>query len=96
MYSYSVKVRTKAYLWGSDGVTKALTAPLLLIVHNDPWGDPIGLVSDSVSGDTDLGTLRPGECWTVPLVALKGVFATCDADSSVTCMIVAPQVLSAN
>ncbi len=91
MYSYSVKVRTKAYLWGSDGVTLKLTIPLLLVLQNDPWGDPITISLDSITNVDAVGTLQPGECWTLPLLGVRGVFATCDADSTVSCMIMTPQ-----
>jgi len=94
MYSYSFKVRTKAYLWGSSGVAADLTVPLMLVIHNDLWGDPVTLGSDTGEGETDLGTLQPGECWTIPLLGLRGVHATCDTDSTVSCMIFTPQVLA--
>lgn len=90
MYSYSVKVRTKAYLWGSSGVTALLTEPLLLVIHNDLWGDPVNLGSDTNENETNLGTLLPGECWTIPLLGLRGVYATCDTDSTVICKIIKP------
>lgn len=90
MYSYSVKVRAKVYLWGSDGVTADLTSPLVLVIHNDLWGEPLSLGSDAGAGVTSLGTLKPGECWTVPLLGLRGVHATCDTDSAVSCAILTP------
>ncbi|WP_172125269.1 hypothetical protein [Devosia sp. 919] len=87
MYSYSVKVRTKTYLWGSAGVVVGLDDPLLLMIHNDPRGDEIVLTAEPAAGG--LGTLQPGECWTYPLKGLTGLFADCDADSTVSCTIMA-------
>jgi hypothetical protein len=87
MYTYSVKVRTKTYLWGSSGVAVDLNIPLLLVIRNDRWGDSISLGSDAGAGPTSLGTLQPGECWTVPLFGLRGVHASCDADSTLICII---------
>lgn len=87
MYTYSVKVRTKTYLWGSSGVAADLSIPLLLVIHNDLWGDPVSLGSDDGVGQSNLGTLQPGECWTVPLFGLRGVHASCEADSTLICMI---------
>ncbi|MEC5218407.1 hypothetical protein RCH09_003376 [Actimicrobium sp. GrIS 1.19] len=87
MYTYAVKVRTKTYLWGSSGVANDLNVPLLLVIHNDLWGDPISLGSDAGAGQASLGTLQPGECWTVPLFGLRGVHASCQADSTLNCMI---------
>jgi hypothetical protein len=89
MYTYSVKVRTKVYLWGSSGVTTDLGVPLLLIIQNDLWGDPVSLGSYAGSGEADLGTIQPGECWTIPLIGLRGVHAICDTDSTVNCVIAA-------
>lgn len=90
MYNYSVKVRTKAYLWGSSGVTVDFDVPLLLIVHNDAWGDPVAISSEDSSGDTALATLQPGECWTLGLSGLRGVYATCNTDSTVNCVVITP------
>jgi hypothetical protein len=90
MYNYSVKVRTKAYLWGSSGVTADFDVPLLLIVHNDAFGDPVAISSEVSSGNTALATLQPGECWTLDLSGLRGVYATCDTDSTVNCMVIVP------
>lgn len=89
MYTYPVKVRTKTYLWGSSGVAADLSIPLLLVIHNDLWGDSVTLGSDAGAGQTSLGTLQPGECWTVPLFGLRGVHASCDTDSTLICMIAA-------
>ena len=87
MYTYSVKVRTKTYLWGSSGVANDLSIPLLLVIHNDLLGDPITLGSDASAGQTDLATLQPGECWTIPLFGLRGVYASCDTDSLLICTV---------
>jgi hypothetical protein len=95
MYSYSVKVRATAYLWGSSGISAPLSVPLLLIVRNDLWGDPIEIGSENLSSSRGLGTLQPGECWTVPLQGLRGVFAKCATDSTVTCTLITPQGTSA-
>ncbi len=93
MYSYSVKVRNDAYLWGSAGVTADLTEPLLLVVHNDLLGDPVTLSSKNAVGETKLGALQPGECWTIPLLNLRGVRAMCETDSTLTCKILLPYVV---
>ena len=87
MYTYSVKVRTKTFLWGSSGVAADLSIPLMLVIHNDLWGDPVSLGSEGGAGQSNLGTLQPGECWTVPLFGLRGVHASCDADSTLMCTI---------
>ncbi len=92
MFSYSVKVRGNVFLWGSSGVLKELAWPLLLVVGNDFQGDPIDLVAEDLTSADVLGTLGPGEFWTVPLLGLRGVHATCAADSLVTCSIIMPHL----
>lgn len=87
MYNYVVKVRGKTYVWGSSGITVALSWPLLLVINNDPVGDPVELGSDTGAGHNSYGTLQPGECWTVPMQGLRGVFANCVTDSTLACAI---------
>ena len=92
MHRYAIKVRDKTYLWGSNGILADLAWPLLLVIHNDLRGDPIDIAAESGAIETVLGTLQPGECWTLPLVNLRGVHATCASDSVVTCTILVPHL----
>lgn len=96
MYSYDVRVRgtTKAtYLWGSEGIAVDLAWPLLLSIRNDVVGDPVTIGTGTGHGHkTAIGTLQPGECYTLPLLGIRGVFATCETDSNVACVILAPQL----
>lgn len=91
--SYEVRVRGTApptYLWGSAGVTEniSFSKPLLLHVRNDLFGEAITLGTQIASGSqTTIGTLKPGECLTIPLQDISGVFATCALDSTVACVI---------
>lgn len=95
MYSYIVKVRGKTYVWGSNGLTSTLAWPLLLVINNDALGDPITVGSEATgSNSTSYGTLQPGECWTVPLQGLRGVFANCPTDTTLACSILVPQLQS--
>jgi hypothetical protein len=91
MYKYAVKVRGKTYVWGSSGLTASLALPLLLVINNDLLGDPVQLGSEMGAAHTNYGTLQPGECWTVPLQGLRGVFADCDTDSTLACCILTPR-----
>jgi len=96
MHGYEVKVRGTindlAYLWGSKGITANLQWPLLLSLRNDILGDPIELNTETAEGlKSSIGTLQPGECYTLPLLGLRGVFATCAMDSTVSCVILVPQ-----
>lgn len=92
MYSYLVQVRGKTYVWGSAGLTVSLTWPLLLVVNNDALGDPVDIGSELTGSSQNYGTLQPGECWTVPLQGLRGVFAICNADTTLACSILVPQL----
>jgi hypothetical protein len=93
MYNYIVRVRGTTYVWGSGTLTVALAWPLLLVINNDLLGDPIDLGSDTTGpGPTSYGTLQPGECWTLPLQGLRGVFASCTTDTTLACSILVPQL----
>jgi hypothetical protein len=95
VYSYDVKVRGETmFLWGSAGITVNLSWPLLLVIRNDVQGDPVTFGSETTTSDSrkTFGTLQPGECYTIPLLGLRGVFATCPADSVVSCTILVPQL----
>jgi hypothetical protein len=90
--SYEVRVRGTAvptFLWGSAGVLNDITfdKPLLLHIRNDLFGSPIqyGTVVSGVQ--TKLGTLGPGECVAITLQNMSGVFAICEAHSTVGCLI---------
>lgn len=96
MYTYEVKVRgttPEMFLWGSAGITVNLAWALLLVIRNDVQGDPVTIGTETTTTDSrkTFGILQPGECYTIPLLGLRGVFATCDVDSNVTCTILVPQ-----
>jgi hypothetical protein len=87
---YTVRVRGTAYLWGSAGITHNLNfdKPLLLHIHNDPLGEEVAFGTRVAAGTkTSFGTLQPGECVSIPLQNLTGVFATCAFESTVECMV---------
>jgi hypothetical protein len=87
--SYQVRVRGTMYLWGSAGVTKDLSfdKPLLFHVHNDVFGEPITFGTVASGTPTTIGSLQPGECISIPLQNISGVFATCGLESNVACLI---------
>jgi hypothetical protein len=88
--AYSVKVRGTRYLWGSAGITKDLTfaKPFILHIANDQAGEPVTIGTQVAAGTkTELGTLQPGECLSVPVSAIVGVYAECTLDSIVHCLI---------
>src|SRR5271165_6149475 len=86
---YTVRVRATMYLWGSAGVTKDITfeKPLLLHIRNDVFGEPIMFGTKVAGAQTILGNLLPGECVSIPMQGVSGVFATCALESTVDCVI---------
>lgn len=96
MYKYVVNVREKTYVWGSDTINTDLSWPLLLVINNDPIGDPVSLGSETADGGSaDYGTLQPGQCWTIPLHGFRAVYAVCDTDTNLACSILIPHLQSA-
>jgi hypothetical protein len=92
--SYEVRVRgttTPIFLWGSAGIKPNninFDKPLLLHIRNDVFGEVITFGTQVASGArTTWGTLQPGECVSIPLQDISGVFATCDLESNVGCLI---------
>ncbi len=88
--SYEVRVRGTIFLWGSAGLTQNMTFKSEPVLHlrNDTFGEAISFGTRLANGtQTTLGSLQPGECVSVPLEGISGVFATCTAESSVCCVI---------
>jgi hypothetical protein len=96
--SYERRVRGTAkdptYLWGSAKITQNLGSDQLLVLHirNDTFGQEVTLGTQIASGkkkqtQTSYGSLQPAECISIPLQGLSGVFATCDTESVVVCLI---------
>jgi hypothetical protein len=90
--SYEVKVRATKYLWGSSGIMRDLTfsKPLILHVNNDTFGEVITIGTQVSSGaKSTVGTLEAGECVSISVQDISGVFATCAQESTVRCLITA-------
>ena len=88
--SYEIKVRGTMNLWGSVGITKNIKfeKPLLLHIHNDFFGEIITFGTHKASGPQEpIGTLKPGEFVSIPLNDISGVFASCEKESTVCCLI---------
>jgi hypothetical protein len=88
--SYEIRVRGTVYLWGSAGIKKNLTfdKPLVLHIRNDVFGVQIAIGTEVETGtQTPYGTLEPGECVSIPVQDISGVYATCDLESNVACLI---------
>jgi len=88
--SYEIKVRGTMHLWGSAGITENIIfeKPLLLHIHNDLFGEVITFGTHKASGTKEtIGTLQPGEFVSIPLNDISGVFASCEKESTVCCLI---------
>ena len=90
--SYELRVRGTArptYLWGSAGITAIMPFDRSLILHirNDVFGEQITVGTRAGATQTTLGTLDPGECISIPLQNISGVFATCALNSTVACLV---------
>ena len=87
--SYEVRVRGTMYLWGSAGITGDTTfdKPLLLHIRNNVFGEKVLLGTKSSSGNQTIGTIQPGECFTIRIQTISGVFATCASETTVDCLI---------
>ena len=87
--SYAVQVRGTTYLWGSAGVTVNISfdQPLLLHVRNNVFGEVISLGTVASGTQVILGNIQPGECLTIPIQDMTGVFAMCTLETTVDCLI---------
>jgi hypothetical protein len=96
--SYVVRVRgtptTPTYLWGSGGVTvtppTTFDKPLVLHIRNNVFGQSVtfGTQAGGASGPfLAIGTLQPGECYSIPIQSISGVYATCAGETNVDCLI---------
>jgi hypothetical protein len=91
MYSYEVKIRDRVWLWGSAGIKVNLDWPALLTIRNNLFGEAVQIGTQKAGVDAQkIGSLQPGECYTIPLDGLSGVFASCPTDTSVACTIDMP------
>ncbi|MGO8794715.1 MAG: hypothetical protein ACLQLC_07830 [Candidatus Sulfotelmatobacter sp.] len=73
-------------LWGSAGITQntPIQSTVLLTIRNDKHGEIITF-GTQVAGGTQgkqptqsvIGTLQPGECFSIPIQGISGIFAYC-------------------
>ena len=94
MQNYRVKVRGETYLWGGPAIQKRFEPPSPLYLHFrvDETGEPVS-VSRKEKFDSKiepLGSLKPGECYTIALNGVVGIIATTvdPADTYVECSII--------
>ena len=90
---YTVRVRGTLCLWGSLGITQnaEFQTTVLLHLRNDRYGQEV-TIGTLVSGtQSAIGTLQPGECFSIPIQDITGIYASCAApyESDVYCVITA-------
>jgi hypothetical protein len=83
------------FLWGSANIPTPVSfeKPLLLHIRNDTFGENVifgtlvGLLTTGTK--TQIGVLQPGECASIQVSNVSGVYATCAAglESVVACII---------
>ena len=94
--SYEVRVRgtipenpTQTYLCGSAGITDDIPFDKALILHlrNDIFGETITFGTKDASGQHTKGQLGPGEAVSIQINNISGVFASCQNESIVACVL---------
>jgi hypothetical protein len=89
-HEFRRRVRGTIYLWGSSGLTQDVNfarTPVLHI-HNDLFGEQITLGTQTSGGaKTPLGTIGPGECLSISIQNISGVWASCTLESNVLCRL---------
>lgn len=88
--NYEIKVRGTMFLWGSAGIKVNIVFDKQLVLHfqNDLFGEAITFGTVKAGGEPEtLGTLQRGEFVSIPLNNVAGVFATCEQESTVCCLI---------
>ena len=82
-----VRVRGTVYLWGSAGIVVniAFNTPLLLHIRNDKSGETVTVGTETADGtQSALGTIAAGERISVQIQNIRGVYATCALETTVT------------
>jgi hypothetical protein len=84
-----------SFLWGSPNIASPISfdKPMVLHIRNAIFGEDVTfgtLVGSLLNGtQTPMGTLQPGECASIQIQGLSGVYATCAAglETVVGCII---------
>lgn len=89
MFTYKVKVQGTTFLWGGAEVRAKLNSPMQLVFRVAENDEPIRFGRFVDGKQADLGVLRAGECYSLSVHELSGVFASAVAplDTHVECML---------
>ncbi len=92
MLSYRIKIRRTTYLWGGAEVSEMGKPSSNLYLHFrvDEAGEPIRFGVRQDSAQVEMGVLGAGECFTIRLDGITGVYATLvdPQDTMVDCAVV--------
>ena len=97
MYAYKRKIRAESptRLWSNAVQGKRSSLDLVLVVRLPNEGDAVSLFAKGMcffdsDHESTLATVEPGEVVTLRLKSISTVTATCNRDTFVECMILAP------
>jgi len=85
------------FLWGSANIAlpQSFDKPLFLHLRNAIFGEDVtvgtlvGVLGSSTAVQTEIGVLQPGDCLSIEIKGVSGIYATCAAglETLVGCMI---------
>jgi hypothetical protein len=84
------RIRGGMYIWGSQGVTADMhfQTPLVLHIRNDVFGEQITVSTEKADGTrTVIGALEAGENLSISIQDIRGIYASCRLESTVSCVI---------
>ncbi|MCE9566006.1 MAG: hypothetical protein K8U57_28615 [Planctomycetes bacterium] len=81
----------KVYLWGGAEIGHHLPTSIILTIRVDDFGENVRFGVRGKTGEESppYGTLQPGECFTLDLKDLRGVWAECterNVDTMIHCV----------
>jgi hypothetical protein len=79
----------RTFLWGSVGISEPIffDKPLILHIRNDLFGDEVTIYTLPSKTQTPIAILQPGECVSIQVQNMTGVYATCPTETVVACLI---------
>jgi hypothetical protein len=90
VFAYTVKVQGTMFLWGGRNVRAKLRSDLQLVFRVAEGDEPVRFGRFADGQETELGILGAGECYSLSVTDISGVFAATVAplDTRVECALV--------